>query len=755
MAYDTTVQFKLEYTVKRVIRRFYSGIVFTEIKCNNVEGYKKRGFPKEITAFGFFPVINEGDTFLSDAMFKEDKSYGYSISLLGTPKIVRPSSANEVALYLKTRVSGIGNKSAEYIVETLGVSCISEIQKNPSLINQLRNLTGSQKKNLLQFCTDNCYFEDLLLFLAEIGVSTSYGVEIYERLGTTSIQQIYDNPYLLTSVTKMSFSKLDKIANKLGLPWNNPVRLESAILSTIKNQMFLTGNTCVEYSTFYQLLKSFLSFSKAYPVQEFVYEDGFATPDILIREFTQEEVKDAIQRLIESGDLVIYDRYLYLKNVFTIETESARLTKRFINSNPTLEVAPSKIQEFLNKTFTKLSSEQKEAVVTCLTSSLSILTGGPGVGKTYTMNSIIKTIKHFSPKSTITLLAPTAKAAARMREVTAENAETIHSKLKILPGDFSNNDYVLESDFVIIDEASMIGARLYREILNKVSPSASIILIGDHAQLPSVEYGNVLKELISSNVVPVASLTKIFRQSEQSHIVQNAHKIRSGLYSECNSITTGNDFVFGEIPNTVNQEQDVCDAITNLVCTLVKKGMELKDILVLTPIHGSFCGTMSLNTALQNALNPDTNLVYHYDGLFEFRINDRVIHVKNNKNLGVKNGDLGTVCEIKDGEYLKVQFDFLDEPVTYTENDLEELKLAYAITVHKSQGSEADVVIMPFVNSTKHKRMLKNNLIYTGITRAKKKFYGLGSFATLKNQSILLETDNRISLLGHFLSSLS
>lgn len=459
------------------------------------------------------------------------------------------------------------------------------------------------------------------------------------------------------------------------------------------------------------------------------------------------------------------------------------MVRKMVLKTPDPLIDPAIAQSFLADR--NLSEGQMNAIEMVLRNQFCIITGGPGTGKTYVLKSILDVIREFSPKTTFALMSPTAKAASRMREVTGEDASTMHSIMHLRPGYDGDVTALIDADIVFVDEASMIDTDLFWQLLRHVSEKTRIVLIGDFGQLPSVNYGDVLHQLLISPLIPQVILDHIFRQqgSDTAGIVDNAARIRSHDKNKIRKIGADEEKGFSFIDLTGKQtpskkrkkklesegvaeeksvamEKKTADTIVQKVKELLSSGVSLDDIMVLTPVHETGCGTIALNNSLQDAINPVSKKAIAFRKQFrnyevEFHVGDRVIHTRNDKKLGVKNGDIGYVKDVYEWNntvYMKVKYPGLEDLVTYSPKNCEEISLAYAITVHKSQGSEAAYVLMPFINSATHVQMLTNKLIYTALTRAKKEFIGVGDLDQMKTGCMNLRENCRVSLLSDMIS---
>ena len=764
MAYNTEVTFDLTYTVKKIVTRSKKTGQFTIVAGNfEPKGYTKKQFPKEFVLNSFYRSVNVGDIFSAQCQFRENSDRGYCIQSLSLPKRIAPSNEIELAKYIKKNVKGIGKESAKKIVDTLGVSAIDRINEEASCIDAVSGLTGPQKKAVVEWCQENFYYEELMLLFQQLGLPLDVASQFYDKFGTSSITRLSANPYILYSQGFLSFRTVDKMVRKLGkIEWNSPARIVCTIRAAFDYYMENYGDTCIRESDLTMVVNLYIDNLKPRNLND---EDALVINWDYFKDFGEGEVRAGLKYLIDVQE--IYRKeidnaiYLYRKEAYYAEVHGAVYTRNVIKRTPILKISEGAAKRYLKEAFPALSESQQNGVISALNNGMSILTGGPGTGKTFTMNAVVKTIKHFRPGAKVVLLAPTAKAAGRMREISGLPAATIHSALKLSMFGSIEDGFQLDADYVIVDEFSMVGSNLYYQLMKRITPKACYLFIGDSGQLPSVEYGKVLQSLIESGAVPVTQLDVIYRQSGQSMIITNASYIRAGTYESIEKIQLkkDTDFQFIQIPDAFNlygknigpSEIETASKIMDCVEYLVKKRrVDLKDILVLCPVHATLCGTESLNAEIQDRLNPResaSEIFTRSDGT-EFHLGDRVIHMRNNKKLGVRNGDIGVITNTDGKSFVDVQFDAIENVVTYKEENLEELELAYAITVHKAQGSEAPYVIMPFLSSGVYNRVMNNSLIYTGITRSRVKFIGIGSFESMKTQAIKTNSDVRLSLLS-------
>lgn len=742
MIYELNKDFTLTYTVKKIISRASSGRYIIDIKVVKFEGYpKKTCFPREMVAFGAFGTINVNDTFKSTACFIENPTRGYCFNLKGTPTRIFPSTEKEVSKYLSSHINGLGKKTADDIARIVGPSAITKIPAHPECLDAVPGLKGKKKAHIIAWCQDNIYCEQVMLYMMQHGVPLEFARSLYDKFGKLAIAKLQENPYAIYESGTISFRYAEKIASNLQFPWNHENRLLCAIRAAIDDRIDSHGDTCILESQIMSVSERYLKRSSFYDATVDCYQPGVVFPG--------NRYKRAIQTLTEAGELIPYTRvengkqqkYYYRKKTFHAETNAAEKVIGMVHGKPVIQSTKNQITKYLTATHPDLAAEQIGGVIMAATHKFSVLTGGPGTGKTYTMKALIDTLQHFRSAIKIVQAAPTAKAAAKMREATGMDADTLHATFHMTAVDYGQeNKFILDADYLIIDESSMIGIELFADILSHISDKTCILMVGDPAQLPSISCGTVLQSLCESGTVPVTELSVIHRQSQNSTIVTNAHLIRSGDPKQLKKLEKYNsrtkehaDFVFFNRKNEDEIAQSVVDIVEKLV---TKHKVPVEQIMVLTPVHVTACGTDVLNSMLQGLLNPTSDDAPQcaVSELKVFHKGDRVMNTRNFKlkrkdrpPVKVKNGDIGYVVGIGDADSsVDVQFDNSDEVITFKKGNLENLELAYAMTVHKSQGSEAECVVMPFVDNAKHKGMLNRSLIYTALTRAKTHFYGVG-----------------------------
>ncbi len=675
---------------------------YTVLKC------AVKNYGDLVTVVGNLLDVNVGSVLLIDGNWKVDSRYGRQF-LAEAWEETLPATVFGIEKYLGSGlIKGVGPKYAKRIVQKFGTDTIEVIE---SEIFRLREVEGIGEKRIRQIKDSwekQKEIKNVMLFLQDHGVNTSFAAKIYRQYGNESIEKVKENPYRLADdIWGIGFKTADSIAEKLGAGKETYVRLRSGVMYTLSS---LADEGHV-YAGKEQLIH------KGAELLEAEETSIVMTLDQMLAD------KDLIsQRMEPEGEIGIYLPPFYYAEtgaagklrrlsqapaqdrLWTSLTEARRKT-----GNEELSIDVAKIQEKVHMEYDQI---QADAIRKAALSKVMVLTGGPGTGKTTTVQGIIAAYRAFGLK--ILLAAPTGRAAKRMTETTGMEAKTIHRLLECRPpeGYQKNEEQPLEGDVLIVDECSMIDVVLMNSLLKAIPPGMRLILVGDVDQLPSVGAGNVLRDIMDSGVFPVIRLTRIFRQAQTSRIIMNAHRINEGKMPDIsNGINTDFFFVAKEDP------EDAAREIVRLVKNNLPRYYQTSpsQIQVLAPMQKGACGAAALNIALQEALNPAGEGLRR--GGFVFRINDKVMQIRNNYEKEVFNGDIGFIQSVNmQDRTLKVSFD--QRTVEYDASELDELVHAYATTIHKAQGSEYPIVVMPVLMS--HFVMLQRNLIYTGITRAKR-----------------------------------
>lgn len=670
---------------------------------------KVKGYDELVTLVGNLLEVPAGSVLLCEGDWKVDKRYG-SQFVAQTWEEVMPATLYGIEKYLGSGlVKGIGPKFAQLIVSRFGLDTIEIIETDIKRLYEVPGIGQKRVEKIAESWEKQKDIKNVMLFLQGYGVSTAYAAKIYRQYGKESIDTVKTNPYKLADdIWGIGFKTADTIASKMGYEKNDLRRLKSGVTYTLSH-MAEEGNVYAEEE---QLVKSAIELLDA----------------------DENPVRQAISEMLHSEDLIADAEAIYMPPFYYAEVGTANRLNKLLDcvEGNLFNIIPD-ISVISKQTGVEYDEVQAEAIREAVSSKVMVLTGGPGTGKTTTTQGIIAALKAMGLR--ILLAAPTGRAAKRMSEATGMEAKTIHRLLEYNPKDGykRNDDNPLEGDALIVDECSMIDFLLMNNLMKAIPAGMRLVLVGDIDQLSSVGAGNVLRDIIDSKRIPVIRLTRIFRQAQESRIVMSAHAINKGVFPDTSN-GKNTDFFF------IQQEdpEQAVDTIVKLVKERLPNAYKrpTSDIQVLTPMQRGIVGAANLNMALQTVLNPG-QVSLNRSG-YSFRQGDRVMQLRNNYDKEVFNGDLGYIERVDmEDRTLFVCFD--GRTVEYDVSELDELTLAYATTIHKSQGSEYPIVVMPVLMT--HYVMLQRNLIYTGITRAKKICVLVGtkkalSFA-IRNLSVL------------------
>ena len=648
-----------------------------------------KGYREEQTIVGTFHEVTVGAVLIVEGNWRVDKRYGRQFVAESWSETL-PATVIGIEKYLGSGlVKGIGPKFAKQIVSHFGLETFEVIDTDIDRLLEVPGIGKGRVAKIKESWEKQKDVKDIMVFLQGHGVSSTYAAKIYKQYGKDSIQKVQDNPYCLADdIWGIGFKTADSIAEKLGYEKNDLRRCRSGILYTL-SKLSEDGHV---YSEREQLIKS--------------------AKELLSAE--EEPITQALDEMIAKEDLILDEDAIFLPPFYYAECGVANKLRRLLDTQmgnifDNATVVPEDVGKHAQIDYDEV---QLSAIRKAIGSKVMVLTGGPGTGKTTTTLGIIAAFESLGQR--ILLAAPTGRAAKRMSEATGKEAKTIHRLLEFNPaeGYGRNDENPFEGDLLIVDESSMIDVILMNSLLKAVPLTMRLILVGDIDQLPSVGAGNVLRDIIDSGSVPVVRLTRIFRQAQSSRIVTNAHKINQGIFPD---ISNGkqSDFFFIKDEDPEQAARDIVNIVKNRIPKAY--GYSTNDIQVLAPMQRSVVGATNLNIVLQEAINPVGDSLSR--GGFKYRQGDRVMQIRNNYDKEVFNGDIGTVESVDvEDRSLSVLFD--GRTVAYEDSELDELTLAYATTIHKSQGSEYPVVVIPLLMT--HYVMLQRNLIYTGITRAKK-----------------------------------
>ena len=675
---------------------------YTVLKCA-VKNYNDL-----VTVVGTMPDTHVGSVLSLDGFWKMDARYGKQFSVEKFEETL-PATVYGIEKYLGSGlIKGVGPKFAKRIVGKFGKDTLDVIEENPDSLIEVEGIGKVRVERIKNSWKEQKEIKNIMLFLQSNELSTSHATKIFKTYGSESIQIVKENPYRLADdIWGIGFKTADVIAGKMGIEKGKFVRLRSGILYTL-NKLSESGH--------------------CYAVREQLIKKAIELLDV-----DAPELEITVDEMIRTGDVVKEEEAIYLPPFYFSETGCAKRIIRLLEAGRKVKVDPDKIvQKVVSQSDISYDEIQLEAVRTAISSKVMVLTGGPGTGKTTTTMGIITAYRLAGCR--ILLAAPTGRAAKRMSEATGMEAKTIHRLLEFKPpeGYQKNEEKPLEGDVLILDECSMVDVMLMYNLLKAIPEHMSLILVGDTDQLLSVGAGNVLKDIIDSGRIPVVRLTRIFRQAQGSRIIMNAHRINKG---EAIDMRGGKDADFFFAGKATNEE--VVDTLVRYCTQNLPRYYHVdafKDIQVLTPMQKGICGAANLNQLLQEALNP-TKIFLHRGGT-QYRLHDKVMQIRNDYEKEVFNGDIGTVTKV-DMEERELTVDFDGRDVIYDVTELDELVLAYAVTIHKAQGSEYPIVVMPFTMS--HFVMLQRNLLYTGVTRAKKILVLIGEkkavYYAIKNET--------------------
>lgn len=704
---------------------------------------------KEITIVGKFININIGETLRVFGKFSSSK-YGQQFDV-EKYECISPKTKKGIVKYLSSGlIRGIGPVTAQAIVDKFGLDTLEVIEFNPSELLKVRGISKKKLEIICQSFVDVKEMQNAMVFLQTYNISSNMALKIYERYHAKTVELVKQNPYrLVEDVSGIGFASADKIAREMGISKNSLFRVRAGVLHLLSEACEKSGHTFLFCAQLNSMLCGLLELGaeECFELVQKVYE--ILQKENVVKIFWKDN-----KELIATTRLFNTERSVATK--LTLLSSSALETK--IN-------VKSEIEMFEKNKKIMLHDDQKKAIELAIRSGVSVITGGPGTGKTTIISCVLNIFKMLNKKTL--LLAPTGRATKRLCETTGLNAKTIHRALEINfkqdGGLFVfNENNPIPFDVVIVDEVSMVDVNLMSNLLKAIPKGAKLILVGDKDQLPSVGAGNVLSDILQSGTIPVAELTKIYRQDNNSLIITNAHLINKGEMPIFDN--SSSDFFFEPKQPAEEVFQSVISLVTKRIPTYFK--IPSTKIQILAPLKAGVCGIENLNKQLQDVLNPHSkNKKEIVVGSTILREGDKIMQTANNYNLewkketkleffdekgkGVFNGDMGFVSKI-DPQTGEIEISFDDQKVVvYPRSDLNQISLAYAITIHKSQGSEFDVVVIPIVPGPS--LILTRNLIYTAVTRAKRMVVLVGDKQTLARMIKNSHTAKRYTLLKDFL----
>ena len=703
-----------------------------------------RGHAGLVTVVGQMAAAVAGEFIEASGEWVIDRQFGPQFkaeSLKATP----PHTVAGIAKYLGSGlVKGIGPKYAQRIVDVFGEKTLEIIDRSPTFLSQIKGIGPRRIERIREGWAEQKHVRDIMVFLQSYGIGTARAVRIYKTYGEHAIERVRSNPYRLSAeIWGIGFQTADELAQQLGIPRDSPLRARAALRHVLQ-EAAVAGHVGYPQPL---LLAQTAELTQIAPERITAALEELLIEQELIREVGQAgTVTESLADLPAIPGANFAEALVYLAPLYHAEVGAAKaITQLRQGPHPLPIVDPERALAWVEQTMAiQFADAQRAAVRAALQEKVLVLTGGPGTGKTTIVRAIIEI---FSVKQLrVSLCAPTGRAAKRLSESTGREAKTIHRLLEFDPslGRFRRNqDHPLDLDLIVVDETSMLDITLANQLFRAIPPWAALLLVGDVDQLPSVGAGSVLADLIASRQLPVVRLTEVHRQAGNSWIIRAAHAVHQGYEPESAPVGQG-DFYFVEAA----EPAAIRDKILAMVSDRIPRrfGLDpIRDIQILSPQVRTELGVHALNQAVQAVLNPksaDRPEVQRFGATF--RRGDKVIQCQNNYQREVYNGDIGQVTGIDPVEQLlTVEFD--GRPVDYDFGDLDELQLAYAITVHKSQGGEYPAVVIPL--HTQHYLMLQRNLLYTGITRGKKLVVLVGSRKALWRAVTNGETSQRFSWL--------
>ncbi len=720
------------------------------------------------TIVGTLPGVHVGELLSVEGEWEKDPKYGRQLHVISFTQRL-PASVEGITRYLGSGlIKGIGPKKAQRIVEHFGEQTLAIIEQQPERLSEVKGISAKDREQIAKSWVEQSEIKELHLFLQSHDVSMNLATRIYKQYGQESIKVVRENPYQLAQdVNGIGFRTADEIAVKLGLPRDSIPRISTGlkyVLAQAANDdghCFLPENQLIHRAS--EILQAPYELISAAMEQLRGDRDVFVEPPLPVQTDMRFQQTDDNEPSSDWGEIeeAVPQSRIYFGPFWHAENGSARILRTILRT-------PSKLapvsQQHWDSVFNYLAQnrnmllteKQRTAVQMAYQSKISILTGGPGTGKSTSIRALLMVLR--KRKIEVALAAPTGRAAKRLTEATGAvgfQAKTLHRLLEYAPHENTyqrNEENLLPYQFVIVDEVSMVDILLFYHLLKALPPNAHLLLVGDADQLPPVGPGNVLRDLLRSGAIPSVVLTELFRQAQQSQIVVNAHRINAGQMPSLKREPEG-DFFFVAEEDPIRAQHLVLDFVQRRIPTHYHLN-PMTDIQVLSPMYKGPLGVTSLNEELQARLNPKTLVSLEWGGR-TLRLGDKVMQVRNDYDKGVFNGDVGWIRTI-DKENSTIKVEFLEEAgpllVRYDFPELDELVLAYAVTVHKSQGSEYPAIVLTLVNQ--HYMLLQRNLLYTAITRAKRLCVIVGQPRALevavKNNRVALRNTGLAERLSSF-----
>lgn len=667
---------------------------------------------EELTIKGSIYGVNKGEEVKVRGTWENHTQFGKQFVVEFWERPIPQTKDQVIAFLASPLIKGCGPKQSVVIAEKLGEDALMIIsEQGEASLQGIKGIGKKRASNIVESVRSTFEVQKIISELLVFGISASMAMRLYKEYESNTVEIVTKNPYKLSELNLIGFLKADEIAQKMGISPLSGYRIDACVNYVLKETCFSSGHC-------YVMEESLLA-EAARALNHNTLDENKVSMD---------ELAQSIYRL-EEKHIVIEDNCVYPKFLFTYEDRLARKLSEMKGSRdgvalPSLE---KQIIKYQKKQGIILAEKQRDAIRRLFEEQMLILTGGPGTGKTTVIRAMIDVYKELYPELIICLAAPTGKASRQLSEVAGHDASTIHRLIGYQQGEIPTYNWQdkLSCDLLVVDEMSMVDVQLASLLMDALENDTKILFVGDRDQLPSVNPGNVLSDMIQSGL-PAVALTEVFRQAQESQIISNAHRVNQGKSLLIDSDKGDFYFIHQEDPKRI------ASLIVRSALRFQELGYSISDILILSPMKKGPAGTLVLNDQLRDALNPaDSNKNEWEIGKRLFRLGDKVIQIKNNQSKGVFNGDIGVITKIskevnEDNETVeKMTCDFMGIKVSYEKSETKELELGYAITIHKSQGGEAPIVIIPA--TTSHYVMLARNLMYTGITRAKEKIVLIGT----------------------------
>lgn len=703
--------------------RFYSEE--TKFIVATVEVEEENG---PITMTGYMSYVNQDDKYKFIGEYGIHHRYGKQFQIKSY-EVILADDEKEIIRYLSSALfKGVGEKQATLIVDALGKEAINKIKEDKHVLDSIKGMSEKKRDMIYDVLKHQDFDNQVLAFFLGHGISTKNLALIQGHYQEKTLEILQDNPYqLIEDIDGIGFKTADDLAMKIGIDPFDSHRLKAAVLYCLKERCFQSGSTYQFYDSFYAL------FTK------------------MMNDFNEVTFDEYLNEIIEENKIILEDERYYPYELYHSEEVISQGVKRFLSLNKEYyeeEEIRLNINNIQNILSVQYDNKQKEAISLFLKEPMMILTGGPGTGKTTIVQALLKVYRSLNPDVRISLVAPTGRAAKRLSELTGLEACTIH---RLLKWDMHTNrfamdiDHPLDIDMLIIDEFSMVDSLLFSHLIEAGYKISKLLLVGDDQQLPSVSPGTLLKDLLDYPEIPKVKLTHIYRQSQESGIIQLAHHLRNDEYDE-SLFLNYSDLYFMNASS-----YDIVDKVSKIVLKAMNEGYDENDIQVLAPMYHGVAGIDAFNDSLQELFNPDDGYKNQIRaGKRIYREGDKILQLKNRVDDNVFNGDIGTLVEIcfKDNfEYLEdtMIVDFDGTYVEYTKSDFNTITHAYCMSIHKAQGNEFPIVIMAVLND--YYVMLRKNLLYTGITRAKRTLFVAGNHNAFLRGIHNIHDDKRLTTL--------